>query len=39
MAEYAFTRKLDLDFESAVELVKEQLQNEGFGIVMTLDMK
>jgi uncharacterized protein (DUF302 family) len=39
MAEYAFTRELDLDFESAVELVKERLQNEGFGVVMALDMK
>jgi uncharacterized protein (DUF302 family) len=39
MVDYAFTRELDTDYESAVELVKEQLQNEGFGIVMTLDMQ
>ena len=39
MADYAFIRELDTDFESAVELVKEQLQNEGFGVVMNLDMQ
>jgi uncharacterized protein (DUF302 family) len=39
MVEYAFIRELDTDYESAVELVKEQLQNEGFGVVMTLDMQ
>ncbi len=39
MADYAFVRELDTDFASAVELVKEQLKNEGFGVVMTLDMQ
>jgi uncharacterized protein (DUF302 family) len=39
MAEYGFIKWLDLDFESTVELLKEQLRNEGFGIVMTLDMQ
>jgi uncharacterized protein (DUF302 family) len=28
-----------MDFESAVELVKEQLQSQGFGILMMVDMK
>jgi uncharacterized protein (DUF302 family) len=28
-----------MDFESAVELAKEQLQSQGFDILMTIDMK
>ena len=39
MIEYGFTKWLDMDFEPAAELVKEQLENEGFSILMTLDMK
>ena len=39
MADYAFIKELDTDFASAVELVKEQLQKEGFGVAMTLDMQ
>ncbi len=39
MINYGYTKWLDMDFESAVELVKEQLQNQGFGIMMTIDMK
>jgi len=39
MVDYAFIRELDVDFEAAVELVKEQLQNAGFGLIMALDMQ
>jgi uncharacterized protein (DUF302 family) len=39
MINYGFTKWLDMDFESAVELVKEQLQSQGFGILMMVDMK
>jgi uncharacterized protein (DUF302 family) len=39
MIEYGFTKWLDLDFESAIELVKEQLESEGFGILMAVDLK
>jgi uncharacterized protein (DUF302 family) len=39
MAEYGFIKWLDMDFDLAVDLVKEQLESEGFGIVMVLDMK
>jgi uncharacterized protein (DUF302 family) len=39
MIEYGFTKWLDLDFDSAVELVKEQLQCEGFSVLMTIDVK
>ncbi len=39
MIDYAFIRELDIDFGSAVELIKERLQHEGFGVVMMLDMQ
>lgn len=39
MIEYGFTKWLDMDFESAVELIKEQLASAGFGILMTIDVK
>ncbi len=39
MINYGYTKWLDMGFESAVELVKEQLQNQGFGILMMIDMK
>jgi uncharacterized protein (DUF302 family) len=39
MTEYAFTRELDTDFDSAVQAVKEQLTHEGFAVVTTMDMK
>jgi uncharacterized protein (DUF302 family) len=39
MIEYGFTKWLDLDFESTLEVVQEQLTNEGFGILTAIDMK
>jgi len=39
MIEYGFTKWLDMDFESAVELVREQLKSEGFGILTVVDVK
>jgi uncharacterized protein (DUF302 family) len=39
MADYGLTKWLDMGFEAAVELLKEQLQRQGFGILMTIDMK
>ena len=39
MIEYGFTKWLDMDFESTVELVKEQLASAGFGILMIIDVK
>ena len=39
MIEYGFVRHLDMDFEPTVELVKEQLKSEGFGIMMAIDLK
>ena len=39
MIEYGFTKWLDMDFESVVEMVKEQLAGAGFGILMAIDIK
>lgn len=39
MIEYGFTKWLDMDFESVVDLVKEQLAGAGFGILTTIDVK
>ena len=39
MIEYGFVKWLDVDFESAVELVKEQLICEGFSVLMMIDVK
>jgi len=39
MINYGYTKWLDMDVESAVESVKEQLQSQGFGILMAIDMK
>ena len=39
MIDYGFTKWLDMDFESVVELVKEQLAGAGFGILMMIDIK
>jgi uncharacterized protein (DUF302 family) len=39
MVDYAFTKCLDMDFDAAVELVKEQFRDGGFGVLMALDMK
>lgn len=39
MINYGYTKWLDMDFESAVELAKEQLQSQGFDILMTIDIK
>jgi uncharacterized protein (DUF302 family) len=39
MVDYGLIKWLDMGFDAALELVKEQLTSEGFGIVMTLDMQ
>ena len=39
MSDYRFVKEVDMDFESAVEAVKERLQEEGFGIVMSVNMQ
>jgi uncharacterized protein (DUF302 family) len=38
MSDYRFVREVDMDFESAVETVKERLREQGFGILTTIDI-
>ncbi len=39
MIEYGFVRELDTDFESAVEAVKNSLREEGFNILVSIDVR
>jgi uncharacterized protein (DUF302 family) len=36
---YGFSKKVDYDFESAIEKVTEELQKQGFGILTEIDVK
>jgi len=36
---YYFTKKLDLDFNSSIAKVTDELKNEGFGIITEIDVK
>lgn len=36
---YCFSKKLDMDFETAVKKVVEELTKEGFGILTEIDVK
>ncbi|NOZ62555.1 MAG: DUF302 domain-containing protein [Calditrichaeota bacterium] len=36
---YAFTKKIDLSYEQAIEKVTEALKKEGFGILTEIDVK
>jgi uncharacterized protein (DUF302 family) len=37
--EYGFTRTVDLPYEAAVQRVTEELRNQGFGVLTTIDVK
>ena len=39
MINYGFTKEIDKSFEEAVDLVSEELQKEGFGILTKIDVK
>ncbi|MHA1463176.1 MAG: DUF302 domain-containing protein [Candidatus Heimdallarchaeota archaeon] len=39
MIDYGFTKEIDKSFEEAVDLVSEELQKEGFGILTKIDVK
>lgn len=39
MINYGFVKELDMDFGSAVELVREHLHDAGFGVLTTIDVK
>jgi uncharacterized protein (DUF302 family) len=37
--EYGFTRTVDMPYEAAVRRVTEELKNQGFGVLTTIDVK
>ena len=39
MIEYGFVKELDADFESTVDAVKDALREEGFGILVAIDVR
>jgi uncharacterized protein (DUF302 family) len=39
MIHYGFTKKLDIPYETVIELVKEALKKGGFGVLTEIDMK
>lgn len=39
MINYGFTKELDIQYETVVELVREALKKEGFGVLTEIDVK
>ncbi len=39
MINYGFTKELDIGFEEALKLTTEKLQEAGFGVLTTIDVK
>lgn len=39
MIQYGFTKELDLPYEKVIELAKEALKKEGFGVLTEIDVK
>jgi uncharacterized protein (DUF302 family) len=39
MIHYGFTKELDIPYERAIELAREALKKEGFGILTEIDVK
>lgn len=39
MSNYNMKKKVDLDYEDAIEKVKAELKKEGFGVLSEIDMK
>lgn len=39
MADYSFSKKIDVSYEAAIEKVKVALKEEGFGVLTTIDVK
>lgn len=39
MIQYGFTKELDIPYEKVIELAKEALKKEGFGVLTEIDVK
>jgi len=39
MIDYGFTKELDIPYEKVIELAKEALKKEGFGVLTEIDVK
>jgi uncharacterized protein (DUF302 family) len=39
MLHYGFTKELDIPYKTVIELVKEALKKEGFGVLTEIDVK
>jgi uncharacterized protein (DUF302 family) len=39
MIHYGFTKELDIPYEKVIELMKEALKKEGFGVLTEIDVK
>jgi len=39
MINYGFTKELDIPYETVIELVREALKKEGFGVLTEIDVK
>ena len=39
MISYGSTKELDIPYETVVDLVREALQKEGFGVLTEIDVK
>jgi uncharacterized protein (DUF302 family) len=39
MIHYGFTKELDIPYETVIELAKEALKKEGFGVLTEIDVK
>lgn len=39
MSNYSFCKKVDLDFNEAIEKLKAELKEEGFGVLTEIDVK
>lgn len=39
MSHYGFSKKVEMSFEDAVQKVTDALQNEGFGVLTTIDVQ
>jgi uncharacterized protein (DUF302 family) len=39
MIHYGFTKELDIPYETVIEIAREELKREGFGVLTEIDVK